>query len=208
MSTLQTRRLSLRAVVATSGIMIVLSHAVGAVTWVASPRASLRTFDLSTIQSVSDNPDGYVIPMLGMLVGVGLMGFVALRLRQRAPQPALMLLLAVVLFVVNTVATYLLPDVWRIHAILARLSFIMLIISQIAFFRQYAMRLDRYVAWGTLVAAVVLFVMPFFVGIDLVMHVAGFDVSVILGMSEVAYLGIMYTGMYRVIRAAEQETSR
>ncbi|MBU3742330.1 MAG: hypothetical protein FGM24_08610 [Candidatus Kapabacteria bacterium] len=208
MSALATRWSSLRAALTASGIMIVLSHAVGAVTWVASANASLRTFDLSTIQSVSDNPDGYIIPLFGMLLGVGLMGFVARGMRPRAPQAARMLFIAVALFVVNAVATYLLPDVWRIHAFLARVSFIMLIISQIGFFRHYAMRVDRYIAWGTLVAAVVLFVLPTYFSFDLVMHVAGVDVSVILGLCEVAYLGIMYTGMYRVIRTAEQETSR
>jgi hypothetical protein len=69
------------------------------------------------------------------------------------------------------------------------------------------MRSDWLVAWGTLVAAIVLFVLPKYFQIDLMMQIASFDVNIILGLSEVAYLAIFFTGMYRVITAAEKETS-
>jgi hypothetical protein len=39
------------------------------------------------------------------------------------------------------------------------------------------------------------------------MQIASFDVNIILGLSEVAYLVLFFTGMYRVISAAEKETS-
>ncbi len=69
------------------------------------------------------------------------------------------------------------------------------------------MRSDWLVAWGTLVAAIVLFVLPKYFQIDLMMQIASFDVNIILGLSEVAYLVLFFTGMYRVISAAEKETS-
>lgn len=197
----------LRLLVITSAAMIALTHAFGIATWVASTDATLTRFDLSTIQSMIDNPAGYHVSLVGMLASVGLIGYVAHAVRARAPRPATLLLIAVALFLLNAVATYLIPDVWRIHAILARISFVMLIASQIAFFARYRMRSDWLVAWGTLVAAIVLFVLPKYFQIDLMMQIASFDVNIILGLSEVAYLAIFFTGMYRVITAAEKETS-
>ena len=99
------------------------------------------------------------------------------------------------------------PNVWKVHAVLARISFIVLIASQIAFFVRYMMRRDWYIAWGTLVAAIVLFVLPKYFHIDIMMNIAGFDVNIILGLSEVAYLALFYSGMYRMISVAAQETN-
>lgn len=188
-------------------MVVLLSHAFGIATWIASTDATLTRFDLSTIQSEIDNPSGYHVSLFGMLAAVGLIGYVAHAVRHCAPRPASLLLVAVVLFLLNALATYLMPDVWRIHAILARVSFVTLIASQIAFFTRFRMRSDWLVAWGTLVAAIVLFVLPKFFNFDLMMQIASFDVNIILGLSEVAYLAIFFTGMYRVITAAEKETS-
>lgn len=197
----------LRVAIIASALVIAATHAFGVATWVASTDATLTRFDLSTIQSEVDNPAGYYVSLLGMLIGVALIGYVAHAVRTRAPRPAMLLLIAVALFLLNAIATYLMPNVWRIHAILARISFVVLIASQIAFFARYMMRTDWLVAWGTLIAAFVLFVMPKFFHIDLMMHIAGFDVNIILGLSEVAYLVLFFAGLYRVISVAEQETS-
>lgn len=199
--------LLLRLIVVVSATVVALTHAYGAGAWVALPDATLTRFDLSTIQSEVGNPTGYLVSLVGMLVGVGLVGYVALRIRRIAPRPATLLLVAVALFLLNAVATYFMPDVWRVHAILARISFIVLITSQITFFTRYAMRADWYIAWGTLVAAIVLFVLPKYFHIDIMMNIAGFDVNIILGLSEVAYLMIFYSGMYRMISVAAQETN-
>lgn len=197
----------LRRAVVVSGIIVALTHAFGTATWMSATDATLTRFDLSTIQSAMDNPTGYLISLLGMLVGVAFIGYVAHAMRARAPRPATLLLIAAALFILNAIATYAVPSVWRIHAILARISFVVLIASQITFFTRYAMRRDWYIAWGTFVAAIVLFVLPKFFHIDIVMNIAGFDVNVILGLSEVAYLLIFYVGMYRMLSAAERETS-
>lgn len=197
----------LRLLVITSAAVVALTHAYGAVAWVALPDAILTRFDLSTIQSEVGNPSGYLVSLVGMLVGVGLIGYVALRIRRIAPRPATLLLVAVALFLLNAVATYLMPNVWRVHAVLARISFIALIASQITFFTRYAMRADWYIAWGTLVAAIVLFVLPKYFHIDLMMQISGVDVNIILGLSEVAYLALFYTGMYRMISVAARETN-
>ena len=134
-------------------------------------------------------------------------GYVAQGIRRAAPRPATLLLVAVALFLLNAVATYFMPNVWKVHAVLARISFIVLIASQIAFFVRYMMRRDWYIAWGTLVAAIVLFVLPKYFHIDIMMNIAGFDVNIILGLSEVAYLALFYSGMYRMISVAAQETN-
>lgn len=197
----------LRKVLVASGLVVAVTHAVGIATWMQSTNATLTRFDLSTIQSELDNPAGYLISLLGMLAGVTLVGYIAHAVRAHAPRPATLLLIAVALFLLNAIATYTVPSVWRIHAILARVSFVMLIASQIAFFTRYTMRKDWLIAWGTLIAAIVLFVLPKFFHIDIMMHVAGFDVNVILGLSEVGYLLLFYSGMYRMLSAAERETS-
>jgi len=197
----------LRLLVIMSAAVVASTHTYGAVAWVALPYATLTRFDLSTIQSEVGNPSGYLVSLVGMLVGVGLIGYVALRVRRIAPRPATLLLVAVALFLLNAVATYFMPDVWRVHAILARISFIALIASQIMFFTRYAMRADWCIAWGTLVAAIVLFVLPKYFHIDIMMNIAGFDVNIILGLSEVAYLMIFYSSMYRMLSVAERETS-
>lgn len=199
--------LLLRLIVVVSAAVVALTHAYGTVAWVALPDATLTRFDLSTIQSEVGNPSGYLVSLVGMLVGVGLIGYVALRVRGIVPRPATLLLVAVVLFLLNAVATYFMPNVWRVHAVLARISFIVLIASQIALFGQLMMRRDWYIAWGTLVAAIVMFVLPKYFHVDLIMNIAGFDVNIILGLSEVAYLILFYTGMYRMIGVATRGTS-
>lgn len=198
---------NLRRSVVVSGIIVALTNAFGIVAWVVLPDATLTRFDLSTIQSEVGNPAGFTVPLCGMLIGVLLIGCVANAVRAHAPRPATLLLIAAALFILNAIATYAAPSVWRIHAMLARISFIVLIASQITFFTRYAMRADWYIAWGTLVAAIVLFVLPKFFEVDLMMQIAGFDINIILGLSEVAYLLIFYVGMYRMLTVAERETS-
>ncbi len=197
----------LRRAVVVSGIIVALTHAIGIAAWVALPDATLTRFDLSTIQTEVGNPAGFTVSLVGMLIGVALIGYVAHAMRTHAPRPATLLLIAAALFILNAIATYAVPNVWRIHAILARLSFVVLIASQIAFFTRYGMRTEWFIAWGTFVAAIVLFVLPKFFHIDIMMQIAGFDVNVILGLSEVAYLLIFYIGMYRMLSVAERETS-
>lgn len=198
---------NLRRAVVVSGIIVALTHAYGIATWISAADATLTRFDLSTIQSAVDNPAGYMTSLVGMFVGVAFIGYVAHAVRTYAPRPATLLLIAAALFILNAITTYAVPSVWRFHAMLARISFIVLIASQITFFTRYAMRADWYIAWGTFVAAIVLFVLPKFFEVDLMMQIAGFDVNVILGLSEVAYLVVFYTGMYRMLSAAERETS-
>ncbi len=197
----------LQLMVLASAAVLALSHAFGIATWVVSTDATFTRFDLSTIQSEEGNPYGYHVSLVGMLVGVALIGYVAHGIRRAAPRPATLLLVAVALFLLNAVATYFMPNVWKVHAVLARISFIVLIASQIAFFVRYMMRRDWYIAWGTLVAAIVLFVLPKYFHIDIMMNIAGFDVNIILGLSEVAYLALFYSGMYRMISVAAQETN-
>ena len=105
--------LFLRLIVVVSATVVALTHAYGAGAWVALPDATLTRFDLSTIQSEVGNPSGYLVSLVGMLVGVGLIGYVALRVRGIVPRPASLLLVAVVLFFLNAVATYFMPNVWR-----------------------------------------------------------------------------------------------
>ena len=207
--------------IATSGLISLITLAVGAATSYAVRPFELETFHLSSLQDDYTNPDGYLIPLVGTFVGQLLLMGAAIgfgrRLHRTHPATAYiassLLLTAVALLSVNSVHEYLGIANWHIHAVLAHIGFGLMILAHLGFVYlaerefgkrgRFNLRIDLGVALFSLVVVVSLFLVPKFTGLDITQLVFGFSVDLILGLCEVIYLTIFFVSLWRVARTLE-----
>jgi hypothetical protein len=119
------------------------------------------------------------------------------------PAAARVLTASMILFVGNSLYSFVWPEQWEIHALLARVSFITLIVAQIQAVRAHGEAWERATAYACMLAAIGLFVLPKYIGIDAVFLTTNVQSSLILGIAEVFYVVIIYATLYRVTQKIE-----
>lgn len=186
-----------------SGVIATVTQLAGMVVWFSTSVVTLERFDLSSVQSVEDNPAGYLIPWVGTLSGMLLLWVIGMRLRRWLPAAGVMLMASMAIFVGNSLFSIVWPEYWEVHAFLARLSFLTLIGAQILSTMRRQHLVEHVVAYACLVAAVVLFILPKYGDIDLMWHLTSVQSEAILGITEGVYVVIIYATLYRVIRSFE-----
>lgn len=187
-----------------SGVIATVTQLAGMVVWFSTSVVTLERFDLSSVQSVEDNPAGYLIPWVGTLSGMVLLWMIGMRLRRWLPAAGVMLMASMAIFVGNSLFSIVWPEYWEVHAFLARVSFLTLIGAQILCTVRRQHGIEHAVAYACLVAAVVLFILPKYGDIDLMWHLTRVQSDTILGITEGLYIIIIYTTLYRVIRSFEE----
>ncbi len=190
-----------------SGAIATVTQLAGMVVWFSTSIVTLERFDLSSVQSVEDNPAGYLIPWVGTLSGMVLLWMIGMRLRRWLPAAGIMLMASMAFFVGNSLFSIVWPEYWEVHAFLARLSFLTLIGAQILCTVRRKHAVEHVVAYVCLIAAVVLFIMPKYGDIDLMRHLTSLQSDTILGITEGLYVIIIYATLYRVIRSFEEAES-
>ena len=187
--------------------MAMVTQLAGMVVWFSTATVTLERFDLSSVQSVEDNPEGYLIPWVGTLSGMLLLWMIGLRLRRWLPAAGIMLMASMTIFVGNSLFSIIWPEYWEVHAFLARVSFFTLIGAQILCTVRRQHVVAHAVAYACLVAAVMLFILPKYGDVDLMWHLTSVQSDTILGITEGLYIIIIYATLFRVIRSFEQAAS-
>lgn len=190
-----------------SGVIATVTQLAGMVVWFSTSIVTLERFDLSSVQSVEDNPAGYLIPWVGTLSGMLLLWMIGMRLRRWLPAAGVMLMASMAIFVGNSLFSIVWPELWEVHAFLARVSFLTLIGAQILSTKRPQHVVEHAVAYACLAAAVVLFILPKYGDIDLMWHLTSLESETILGITEGLYVIIIYATLYRVIRSFEEAKS-
>lgn len=193
--------------VAASATIAAVTQTIGIAVWLSTAIVSLERFDLSATQSPEHNPAGFLIPWAGTLVSMLLLLALGVRMRPHAPIAAGTLVTSMLLFVGNSLFSVVWSELWEVHALMARVSFITLIVAQILFVHNEGAAWERTVAYVCMLAAVGLFVLPKYAGIDAVFLTTAVRSTLILGIAEVLYLAIIYATLYRVARRSELATS-
>jgi hypothetical protein len=106
-----------------------------------------------------------------------------------------LLALSMGVFIVNGVMSLIDPGAWRIHAVLARIAFLVLIVAQTGVMWSTGHRIAGVVSVACFAAAIVLYVLPFWFGIDIARQWSGLDMRTFIGMAESLYLAVFYGTM-------------
>lgn len=183
--------------IAISALFAGLSQVAGMIVWVRTDDVGLYEFDLSALQSADHNPNGYLLPLVGTSVSMALLLVAGMLLRRRTGTGGALLMVSMILFLGNNVVSHLRPDLWGWHAALARISFMVLIIAQIAVMRSARWHTGLMAALTSMILASLLYVLPFWFDIDLASRLLQVDMRTFIGLAESAYLAVFFGTMLR-----------
>lgn len=194
--------------IAISALLAGLSQVAGMIMWVRTDDVGLYEFDLSALQSADHNPHGYLLPLVGTSASMALLLVAGVLMRRRARVGGLLLAVAMTMFLVNTIVSQVRPDLWSWHAALARISFVVLILAQVAVMYRARSRTGLAVAVASMILATLLYVLPFWFDIDLASHLLQVDMRTFIGVAEAGYLALFYGTMLRAAALLVQHVPR